>query len=97
VLDVHGEVDLYSSPKLQESIHGLIEDGHRRLLINLEDVEFMDSSGLGVLVGSLKRLKEHEGDLALVVREGSIMKVITITGLDKVFSIYGSVAEAASA
>ena len=94
VLEVKGEVDLYTSPQLKDKVNELIEDGQTRLVINLTDVGFMDSSGLGVLVTALKRAKEHEGSLALVCPEGSVHKVLTITGLDRVFPIYGSVAEA---
>ncbi|MDP9296255.1 MAG: STAS domain-containing protein [Actinomycetota bacterium] len=94
VLDVKGEVDLYSSPTLRERIIELVDDGHTRLIVNLQEVGFMDSSGLGVLVGALKRLNERDGKLILVCPEGSPLKVLTITGLDKVFPIYASLDEA---
>jgi anti-sigma B factor antagonist len=83
-------VDLYSSPGLRERIIQLIDEGQTRLIVNLQEVGFMDSSGLGVLVGGLKRLNERGGKLVLVCPEGSPLKVLTITGLDKVFPIHAS-------
>jgi anti-sigma B factor antagonist len=94
VIDVSGEVDLYSSPTLRERIVKLVEEGKIRLVVNLSDVGFMDSSGLGALVGALKRVNERGGRLVLACPEGSPLKVLTITGLDKVFPIHSSVDEA---
>lgn len=97
VVDVKGEVDLFTAPKLREHVVGLVEEDERRIVVNLEDVEFMDSTGLGVLVGALKRLKEKDGQLALVCPQGSVLRVLTVTGLNKVFAIYDSVEEATTA
>jgi anti-sigma B factor antagonist len=97
VLAVEGEVDLYTSPQLRDAVNGMIEEGHGRIVLDLTNVGFMDSSGLGVLVTALKRIRERAGSLALVCPEGSVHKVLTITGLDKVFPIHRSVAEATAA
>lgn len=94
MLEVAGEVDLYTAPSLREKVISLVEQGARNLLVNLEQVGFMDSSGLGVLVAGLKRLKEAGGDMALVCRNGPALKVLAITGLDRVFRVHGSVADA---
>jgi anti-sigma B factor antagonist len=94
VLAVKGEVDLYTSPQLKEKVGEMVEQGQSRLVIDLTDVGFMDSSGLGVLVTALKRARERDGQLALVCPEGSVHKVLTITGLDRVFPIHQSVTEA---
>ena len=91
VLDVVGEVDLYTAPSLRDKLVSMIDGGARRLLVNLGGVGFMDSSGLGVLVGGLKRSKERGGDLSLVCSEGPPLKVLSITGLDKVFAVYPDV------
>ena len=88
MLDIVGEVDLYTAPALRDRIASLIDGGVRRLVVNLEEVGFLDSSGLGVLIGALRRLKEHDGVLRLVCNEGSTLKVLTVTGLDKVFQIH---------
>jgi anti-sigma B factor antagonist len=94
VLDIVGEVDLYTAPALRDRIASLIDGGVRRLVVNLEEVGFLDSSGLGVLIGALRRLKEHDGALRLVCNEGSTLKVLTVTGLDKVFRIHTDLASA---
>ena len=88
MLDIVGEVDLYTAPALRDRIASLIDGGVRRLVVNLEEVGFLDSSGLGVLIGALRRLKEHDGVLRLMCNEGSTLKVLTVTGLDKVFQIH---------
>jgi len=94
VLEVQGEVDLYTSPQLRDAILRSIEEGENQIVIDLSNVSFMDSSGLGVLVAGLKRARERGGELALVFGEGSVQKVLGITGLDRVFPTHGSVGEA---
>jgi anti-sigma B factor antagonist len=94
IIEVSGEIDVYTAPKLRECITGLVDEGHRKLVVDLEKVEFMDSTGLGVLVGGLKRVRTHEGSLELVCTQERLLKIFRITGLGKVFAIYGSQAEA---
>ena len=91
VVAVRGEVDLYTAPRLKELLAELTSAGQHRIAVDLGQVEFMDSTGLGVLVGALKRCKEGSGALALIAPRDSVSKVLTITGLDKVFSIHDSV------
>lgn len=94
VLDVGGEVDLSTAPSLRQELNALVEGGVRNLIVDLQRVGFMDSSGLGVLVVGLKRLKEAEGEMVLVCRDGPTLKVLAITGLDRVFPIHPSVEDA---
>jgi anti-sigma B factor antagonist len=94
IIEVSGEIDVYTAPKLRECITSLVDDGHRNLVVDLEKVEFMDSTGLGVLVGGLKRVRTHEGSLALVCTQERLLKIFRITGLGKVFAIHGSQSEA---
>jgi anti-sigma B factor antagonist len=96
VLSVRGEVDLYTAPHLKDQLAALVGAGRNRLAVDLGQVEFMDSTGLGVLIGALKRCKENGGVLALVSPRESVAKVLAITGLDKVFSIHDSVDDATS-
>ncbi len=91
VLAVKGEVDVYTAPRLREKLVELVSQGKHQIIVDLESVDFLDSTGLGVLVGGLKRLRTHEGDLGLVCTQNRILKVFEITGLTKVFSIYESV------
>ena len=94
VLEVQGEVDLYTSSQLREAIVRLTEEDENRIVVDLYNVSFMDSSGLGVLVAGLKRARERGGELALVFGEGSVQKVFGITGLDEIFPTHRSVGEA---
>jgi len=96
VLAVHGEVDVYTAPRLRERLVELVSQGKHQIVVDLEGVDFLDSTGLGVLVGGLKRLRSHDGDLTLVCTQPRILKVFEITGLTKVFAIHESV-EAATA
>jgi anti-sigma B factor antagonist len=88
ILRVGGELDLHTSPVLQERLAQLLDQGVTRIALDLEDVGFMDSSSLGVLVTALKRLREREGDLALVGVNGSPLKVLSLTGIDRLLTLY---------
>lgn len=94
VLEVAGEVDIYTAPKLREKLVELIDAGASRLVIDLEGVGFMDSTGLGSLVAGLKRVKERDGELILVCTREPVLKILAITGLDRVFSVHDSVGRA---
>ncbi len=91
VLSVRGEVDVYTAPRFRERLIELVSEGKHQIIVDLEGVDFLDSTGLGVLVGGLKRLRSHDGDLLLVCTQSRILKVFEITGLTKVFSIHDSV------
>ena len=93
---VEGEIDVYTAPRLRQEITDLVGSGAYRLVIDLEGVEFLDSTGLGVLVGGLKKVRAHEGSLRLVCTQERLLKIFRITGLAKVFPIYDSVDEAIS-
>ena len=60
VVDVKGEIDVYTAPKLREKLIELVSEGSYDVVVNLEGVDFLDSTGLGVLVGALKRVKAHD-------------------------------------
>ena len=97
VVSVGGEIDVYTAPKLREQIVQLVEEGRYHLVVDMEDVEFLDSTGLGVLVGGLKRVRAHDGSLRLVCTQERILKIFRITGLTKVFPIHSTVGEAVEA
>jgi anti-sigma B factor antagonist len=96
VVDVQGEIDVYTAPKLREKLIELVSEGSYNVVVNLERVDFLDSTGLGVLVGALKRVKAHDGSLSLVCTQDKILKIFKITGLTKVFPIHDSVDRATS-
>ncbi len=97
VVDLNGEIDVYTSPKVKEAITELIDQGHYALIINLENVRYIDSTGLGVLIGGLKRVREHSGTVNLICTNPQIKKIFDITGLVKIFGIYDSEAAAIEA
>jgi anti-sigma B factor antagonist len=88
VIDVAGELDLNTAPALREQIEHAVDAGATRVAIGMTEVTFMDSTGLGMLVSSLKRLQERDGQLALVGIDGSPRKVLSITGLDDMMPVY---------
>jgi len=97
IVAVGGEIDVYTAPKLREQLIDLVSNGHYHLIVDMEAVEFLDSTGLGVLVGGLKRVRAHDGSLRLVCDQERILKIFRITGLTKVFPIHASVDEAVAA
>jgi anti-sigma B factor antagonist len=97
VVNVEGEIDIYTAPRLRELLIDLIGQGSYQLVVNLEKVGFLDSTGLGVLVGGLKRVRSHDGSLDLVCTQERILKIFKITGLTKVFGIYPTVDQALAA
>jgi anti-sigma B factor antagonist len=86
IVAVGGEIDVYTAPRLREAIVAAIDAGHTRLVVDVEKVEFLDSTGLGVLVGALKHARTGGGDIALDGAPTHVWKVFQITGLDKVFT-----------
>ena len=94
VVSVSGEIDVYTSPVLRERLIEAMDGGCETIIVLLDGVGFIDSSGLGVLVGALRRAKERNGGLVLVCSREQVLKVFRITGLDKVFSIVGTIDEA---
>jgi anti-sigma B factor antagonist len=97
IVHVGGEIDVYTAPVLRERLDEHISEGRTHLVVDLTDVSFMDSTGLGVLVGRLKLVRVTNGSLQLVCSSERILKVFSITGLDKVFQIFASVDNALAA
>ncbi len=97
VLRVAGEIDVYTAPELRERVIRLIDDGTRHIIADLRDVDFLDSTGLGALVGSLKRLRLRDGSLDLVTGGGRILQIFQVTGLTRAFALHSSVPDAITA
>jgi anti-sigma B factor antagonist len=83
-----GEVDIYTAPRFKEDLLALIDDGVTDILVDLMRVEFIDSTALGVLIGGVKRLHPLGGRLLLIAGPRPVLKILAITGLDQVFSVY---------
>lgn len=93
-LTLAGEIDVYTAPGLKKELVTIIEGGCSHVIVDLEGVAFIDSSGLGVLVSALRRARERDGSVRIVCSRDSVLKIFRITGLDKVFPIFPNVAEA---
>ena len=91
VLAVSGDVDLHTAPQLRDRIRTLVDEGARALVIDMTGVEFLDSTGLGTLLGSRKQLVALDGRLALAGLSDHVLKVFEITSLDQVFDIHPTV------
>src|SRR5207253_1951211 len=97
VIQVTGEVDVYTAPLLRERIRELSANGAVHLIADLSQVDFLDSTGLGALVGGLKRLREAGGSLALVISTPRILRIFQITGLTRVLAAQHSAEDAITA
>jgi len=94
IVAVGGEIDVYTAPKLRDKITELVAGGAYDLVVDMQEVEFLDSTGLGVLVGGLKKVRAHSGSLQLVCNQDRLLKIFRITGLAKVFVIHDSADQA---
>jgi anti-sigma B factor antagonist len=97
VVAVSGEVDVYSAPALKDSLTELLQSGASTVVVDLSDVAFLDSTGLGALVEARAATTEAGGSLPIVCNHERILKLFTITGLDGVFTIHPTVDEAVAA
>jgi anti-sigma B factor antagonist len=94
VLAVRGEIDLFTAPELKQVLAESIEAGRIRIIVDLTETTFLDSTALGVLIGAVKRLRSRDGALALVNVDENIAKTFEITGLDQIFTILDTREEA---
>ncbi|MEJ1201846.1 MULTISPECIES: STAS domain-containing protein [unclassified Streptomyces] len=94
IVELYGEVDVYTVPMIKQYMIERLADGHRRFIVDLRGVAFIDSMGLGVLVGVLKRILTVHGELKLVITDANTKQLFALTGLRHVFPIYDSVYQA---
>ena len=94
ILEVHGDADLHSAPELRERIRGAIDAGANTVVVDLSTTTIIDSTSLGVLLGGMKRLREQNGQIRLVVPRPEVRRVFEITMLDRVFPLHDTQAEA---
>jgi anti-sigma B factor antagonist len=94
VVAVKGEVDVYSAPTLKDNLTALLDAGQPTIVVDLTDVAFLDSTGLGALISARSASDQAGGSLPIVATQDRILKLFTITGLDGVFSIHPTVEDA---
>ena len=87
VVAVRGEIDLFTAPELKAVLSEAVEAGRTRIVVDLTETTFLDSTALGVLIGAVKRLRSRDGVLTIVNTDANIAKTFEITGLDQIFTI----------
>ncbi|MGH3326629.1 MAG: STAS domain-containing protein [Streptomycetales bacterium] len=97
VIETAGQIDVYTAAQFRQEITDAIDAGKRHLIIDLNQIVFLDSTGLGVLVGGLKRVRTLGGSLSVVCSDLDVLRPFHITGLDKVFVIHDTVDQAVDA
>jgi len=97
VLTVLGDLDMAGAPTLRQAVVAEVTGGTRLVVLDLTAVDFLDSAGLGVVVGGLRRLRAHGGDLVLVCPEPRIRQVFESCDLDRVFDLHPDVEAAVAA
>lgn len=88
-IDLAGELDVSTADELKEYLHKLIEERVIDIKINLTNLDYIDSTGLGVMIGVLKKLKIEEKEIYIINPKSNVKKIFTITGLDKIFKVEG--------
>jgi anti-sigma B factor antagonist len=97
VMVISGSMDVATTPRLRGSLVRLIDEGHHRLVLDLSGVDLIDSIGLGVIVGTVHRLRPHDGSLAVAAPSAQARNVFQITQLVRVVGMYDTTDAAVSA
>lgn len=94
IFELKGSLDIATSPTVRASLLDAAERGEHRIVVDLSGLDFIDSTGLGALIGGQRRAKENNGEVRLVAREGQILRLLRITGLLTVFGVFHTLDEA---
>jgi anti-sigma B factor antagonist len=97
VVTVGGELDLYAAPEMKECLGRALSGGGSTLVIDMSEATFIDSTAIGVLVGTLRRVQDAGGSLDLVCTHEDILRVFEVVGLDEVFAIHETLEDAFAA
>jgi len=97
LLRARGELDLYAAPELKRRLASAIDAGKTRIVVDLTDASFMDSTALGVLLGALKRLRVRDGALAVASEQPTILRILEVTGMNQVLDLHKTADDALAA
>ncbi|MDQ2087706.1 STAS domain-containing protein [Herbivorax sp. ANBcel31] len=86
-VSLSGEVDIYTSQELKDNLYRVVESNKKDLIIDCKELDYIDSTGLGIFVGALKKAKQHEKKITITNLKDNIKKLFIITGLDKIFEV----------
>lgn len=93
ILSLSGEIDAHTAPELKEALGQLTKQSGQEIIVDLENVSYMDSTGLGLFIGALKSAKENDGELKLINIQERVFRLFQITGLDEVMDLKSVVRE----
>ncbi|MDE2482389.1 MAG: STAS domain-containing protein [bacterium] len=94
IYKLRGSLDIATAPSVRAALVEAAGAGSHDIIVDLTKLEFLDSTGLGALIGAHRRALEHGGQVRLVVHDGPISRLLNITGLMRVFPVYASLADA---
>ncbi|HOJ29620.1 MAG: STAS domain-containing protein [Spirochaetes bacterium] len=90
VISISGEVDLYNVSELKKALFSVTDGSYSSVVVDLKDVNYMDSSGIGALVAGQKKMRAHNGKFALMNIHDDVLNILKLATLDKFFTIYES-------
>ncbi len=90
IIEVSGEVDLYNVSELKKALFSITDGKHPSVVVDMKDVNYMDSSGIGALVAGQKKMRAHNGKFALMNIHDDVLNILKLATLDKFFTIYES-------
>ncbi len=82
-----GEIDIHSAQELEEKLNEILEKQFKSIIINMEEVNYLDSTGLGIFIKFVKRLRSQNQDMIFISPQPNILKLFKITGLKQIFNI----------
>lgn len=88
-INLEGELDVSTADKLKEHLYKLANEQVLDMKINLSNLDYIDSTGLGVMIGVLKKIKSEEKEIYIINPKSNVKKIFTITGSDKIFKVEG--------
>jgi anti-sigma B factor antagonist len=94
VFRLRGSLDIATAPTVRAALMEAIDGGGHHCIVDLTQLEFLDSTGLGVLIGAHRRTVERDGSLRLIIKDGPISRLLNITGLITIFAVYHSLDDA---
>ena len=97
IVVAEGEIDIFTAPRLQEALQEALQSGIRRLIVDITNVSFIDSTGLSVLIDASRRLQERGARLEIVGSQANVTRVFKLTRLEDVFAFYATREEASAA
>ena len=86
-ISLKGEIDIFTSNELKEKLYNIVDTNKKDLLIDCKELNYIDSTGLGIFVAALKKAKQYEKKIVILNLKDNIKKLFIITGLDKIFQI----------